>query len=77
MVAGQAVRLSFVGGAIGLMLSWGASRQISGLLYEARPLDARVYGASALLLVAAMAAAALLPSLRTMRANPRDAMRAD
>jgi hypothetical protein len=46
-------------------------------LYEARPLEARVYGASALLLVAAMAAAALLPSLRTMRANPRDAMRAD
>ena len=77
MVAGQAVRLSFVGGAIGLMLSWGVSRQIGGLLYEARPLDARVYAASALLLVAAMAAAALLPSLRTMRANPRDAMRAD
>jgi predicted permease len=77
MVAGQAARLSVVGGAIGLMLSWGASRQISGLLYEARPLDARVYGASALLLVTAMAAAALLPSLRTMRANPRDAMRAD
>ncbi len=77
MVAAQAVRLSSVGGAIGLLLSWGASRQISGLLYETRPLDARVYGASALLLVAAMAAAALLPSLRTMRANPRDAMRAD
>jgi predicted permease len=77
MVVMQAVRLSLVGGAIGLLFSWAASRQISGLLYEARPLDPRVYGASALLLLAAVAAAALLPSLRTMRADPRDAMRAD
>jgi ABC-type antimicrobial peptide transport system permease subunit len=77
MVIMQAVRLSLVGGAIGLLFSWAASRQIGGLLYEARPLDPRVYGASALLLLAAVAAAALLPSLRTMRADPRDAMRAD
>ena len=77
MVAMQAVRLSLVGGVLGLMFSWAASRRISGLLYEARPLDARVYAASALLLVMAITAAAILPSIRTMRADPRDAMRAD
>jgi hypothetical protein len=43
---------------------------------EARTSWPAVYGASAVLLVVAIAAAALLP-LRTMRADPRDAMRAD
>ena len=77
MVAMQAVRLSVVGGVVGLAISWAAGRQIGSLLYEARPLDARIYSASALLLIAAVAAAAILPSLRTMRADPRDAMRSD
>jgi predicted permease len=77
MVAMQAVRLSLLGGVLGLAVAWVASREISGLLYEAKPLDPQVYGASALLLLAAVAAAAILPSLRTMRADPRDAMRAD
>jgi putative ABC transport system permease protein len=77
MVAAQAARLSVLGGAIGLALAWAASREISGLLYDARALEPRVYIASALLLVMAVATAAVLPSIRTMRADPRDAMRAD
>ena len=77
MVAMQAFRFSVLGAVVGLTLAWAASREISGLLYEAKPLDPAVYGASAGLLVLAIAAAALLPSVRTMRADPRDAMRAD
>lgn len=77
MVVVHAARLSVVGGVLGLVFSWGASRQIAGFLYEARPLDPRVYAASTMLLAAAIVAAAILPSIRTMRADPRDAMRAE
>jgi ABC-type antimicrobial peptide transport system permease subunit len=77
MVVGQAAKLSLIGAVVGVMLGWMASRGMSGLLYEARPLEPALYVASMLLLATAVGAAALGPAIRSMRADPRDAMRAD
>jgi ABC-type antimicrobial peptide transport system permease subunit len=77
MVMSQAAKLAGIGALLGVSLGWAASRGMSGLLYDARPLAPVLYVSSMLLLGLAVAAAALVPSLRTMRADPRDAMRAD
>lgn len=77
MVLTQAAKLAVVGSVLGVALGWAASRGMSNLLYDARPLEPVLYVSSMLLLTTAVAAAALVPSLRTMRADPRDAMRAD
>ncbi len=77
MVVSQAAKLGVLGGIVGLALGGVVGRGVSGLLYEARPLAPGVYLASVGLLGAAVAVASLVPSLRSMRADPRDAMRAD
>jgi hypothetical protein len=77
MVLGQAAKLAGIGAALGVAFGWAASRGISGLLYDARPLEPALYVSSMLLLATAVGIAALVPSLRSMRADPRDAMRAD
>jgi len=77
MVLRQAAKLAVFGAVFGLALGWAASRGMSGFLYEARPLEPTLYVSSVLLLAMAVVGAALVPSLRSMRADPRDAMRAD
>jgi len=77
MVLRQAARLAAFGAVFGLGLGWATSRGMSGFLYEARPLEPALYVSSVLLLAAVVVGAALVPSLRSMRADPRDAMRAD
>ena len=77
MVLGQAAKLTIIGAVLGVSLGWAASRGMSGFIYEAQPLEPALYLSSVLLLAMAVLAAALVPSLRSMRADPRDAMRAD
>jgi putative ABC transport system permease protein len=77
MILSRAAKLAGVGAVVGIALGLAASRGMSGLLYDARPLAPGLYVSSMLLLALAVAAAALVPSLRSMRADPRDAMRAD
>jgi len=77
MVLRQAAKLAVIGAVLGTALGWAASRGMSGFLYEARPLEPALYVSSVLLLGLAVISAAVVPSLRSMRADPRDAMRAD
>jgi ABC-type antimicrobial peptide transport system permease subunit len=77
MVLRQAAKVAAIGAALGIGLGWAAGRGMSGLLYDARPLEPALYVWSVSLLGVAIVAAALVPSLRSMRADPRDAMRAD
>ncbi len=77
MVLSQAATLTMLGGAFGLSLAWIAARSLSALLYDARPLDPVVYGSAVLLLAAAVTVAAMVPSIRSMRIDPREAMRSD
>ena len=76
-LAGNAVRLVLVSGAIGLILSVVAARLLSGALFGIDTTDpVTLIGAPLVLLVAA-AVASYLPARRASRANPVTALRSD
>ena len=60
---------------LGLAAGAGASRLISSLLYSAQPLDASVFAAVAILLLAVAGVACLLPAWRASRVDPMTALR--
>jgi predicted permease len=71
----QTVRLGLIGGAAGLLGALLLSRVLRATLYETSPLDARVYLAAAVVLLAALLAAAYLPVRRALGVSPIDALR--
>ena len=77
MIGEQAATLAGAGATIGLILALVAARVVASVLYDVRALEPRVYAAASLLLLIAVVIGAALPSLRSMRIDPRDAMRAD
>ena len=77
MVLRQGLTLVLLGLAIGLPASFFVSRLLSTLLFGVGPHDPIAFaGATALLLVAAMAACAA-PAIRASRIDPIAAMRID
>jgi predicted permease len=77
MVISQIAKVGVYGAASGVLLAWIAARAASSLLYDTRPLEPAAYLVASLLLVCTVAAAAVVPSVKSMRADPRDAMRSD
>jgi putative ABC transport system permease protein len=77
MVLGRGVRLAAAGIALGLLGALLLSRQLTGMLYEVRPLDAATFATSAALLFGAAIAACWLPAARAARLDPMDALRAE
>jgi predicted permease len=78
LVLRQSLRLALVGGAIGLVLAFGASRLLRAAfwrLFETSDVPAFV-GGLAIVLVACLVAA-YVPSRRAASVNPVDALRAD
>jgi ABC-type antimicrobial peptide transport system permease subunit len=69
-MVGVGVVLGLVGGAV-------ASVLLRGLLFGVSPADPAALIGATLVLVAAAAAAALLPALRAVRVSPLEALRAD
>jgi predicted permease len=65
------------GAAIGIVGAVVTARAMSSLLYGVTALDPMVYAGAILFLAIAMCAAAAMPTARTLRTDPRDAMRAD
>jgi len=63
--------------ALGLLLAVAASRSLSSLLFEVRPLDASVYAASALALLVLAILAAAIPARRALQVDPVTALRMD
>jgi ABC-type antimicrobial peptide transport system permease subunit len=76
IVARQAVRLGGVGIVLGSVLAFPASRAIASVLYGVQPLEPRIYGQTAALLIGALIVASVAPVVRSARVDPRDAMRA-
>ncbi len=76
-VLARATAYVFAGLACGLAGAWMLSRLVGRFLFEVTPHDAGVYGAVALLLLAAGLAAALLPARRAARVDPIIALRAE
>jgi putative ABC transport system permease protein len=63
----QAGRQALVGAALGLAAAAAGARWLGSLLFEVRPLDAGTYAAVLVLVLAATAAAGLLPARRAAR----------
>lgn len=77
LVVGQALKLTAIGGAIGLLLAAGMARLISDLLFGVSPFDPIAFGGTALALVLVTLAASYLPARRAANLSPTIALRAE
>ena len=77
LVLREGLVLTLSGIGIGLFLSWGLGRLLSGMLYDVSPLDPIVFSIAPLLLVVSAMAASLLPARRAARVVPLSALRTD
>ena len=77
LVLGQGARLALVGVAIGSMLAAVAGRVLESLLYGVSAIDPVAYGASAGTLMAAAAAANVVPAITAARIDPIRTLRAE
>jgi predicted permease len=77
LVLNDALRLSAVGTAIGLIGAMGATRLIRSILFEVDPLDPATLVATALALIAASLLAAYIPMRRATRLDPAMMLRAE
>jgi len=76
MVLADAARLVGVGLAIGLLLSFAATRRIAGMLYGTSRTDPLVYTGVIILVLLVSLAASWLPARRASRVDPLVALRA-
>jgi putative ABC transport system permease protein len=77
LVMREGLALTLTGIGIGLLLSWGVARAVSGMLYEVSPLDPVVFAAAPLTLIAAALLASYVPARRATHVRPMTALRAE
>ena len=77
LVLRQGMALTAIGMAIGLLVSFAATRLLSGLLYGIKASDPFTLSAVTLLLLAVAFAACLLPARRAASVEPMQALRAE
>jgi putative ABC transport system permease protein len=77
MVLNQAARLGIIGGVIGLLLAAGIGTLAQVMLVGVPPIDPVSFGATALLFVVVLAAAAWTPAARAASTDPAVALRAE
>ena len=77
LVVGPALRLSLLGIAIGMALSWPAVGFLTSLLFEVEPRDAAVFSAIAAFVLAVGIVASWLPARRAAATDPSEALRAN
>lgn len=75
MVVLQAIRLTLMGIAIGLVAAWNLTRFIESFLFDVKPLDPIAFVSAPILLSTVALLAAWLPALRASHVNPMDALR--
>jgi len=77
LIIGEGLKLSLIGGALGLIGALALRRFVSGLLFSVTPTDPLTFAAVALLLVCVATAACVLPAHRATRIDPLRALRHD
>jgi putative ABC transport system permease protein len=77
MVLREAFGLVVVGGVLGIVGAYIATRAMTSLLYGVSSVDAPTYVASAAILMLVALIAALLPALRATRVQPAAVLRGD
>jgi ABC-type antimicrobial peptide transport system permease subunit len=76
-VIGRGIAHTAAGVVIGTAAAWQLATVVQSFLFEVRPTDPVVYGASALLLAVCGATATFIPARRAARVDPVIALRAD
>jgi putative ABC transport system permease protein len=77
LVLGQALRVTCIGIALGLILTAAASRLLAAMLYGVQAIDPGTYATSAFGIAFVAIAAAAAPSIRAARVDPVEALRAE
>jgi predicted permease len=77
LIVGQALKLTLVGGGIGLALAFGLTRLLSDLLFGVSSLDPVAFGATTGALAIVAVLASYIPARRAARLNPVVALRAE
>ncbi|HEX9167723.1 MAG TPA: FtsX-like permease family protein, partial [Roseiarcus sp.] len=77
LVLNEGLRLAAVGGAIGLILSAGAARLLSSLLFGVSPLDPVAFGGTVIAITGVALAATFLAARRAASLDPLAALRVD
>ena len=77
MVVGQALRLTAIGAAVGLVGAFVLTRLMASLLYQVRPEDPPTYLTVTLVLGATALVAAWVPAHRATRVDPMVALRSE
>jgi putative ABC transport system permease protein len=77
MVLGNGVSLALIGIAAGLVLAFGVTRLLSGLLHGVQPADPATFVAVAAALVAVAALASAVPAWRASRVDPVIALKSE
>jgi macrolide transport system ATP-binding/permease protein len=75
LILGQALRITLVGVAAGLLLAVFVTRVIAAMLYGVNPTDPAAFGAVSLLLTGVALIASYLPARRATRVDPMVALR--
>lgn len=77
VVARDTARVIAGGGVAGVVLALAVGRELSGVLRDVSAGEPRVYATSVLLLLGVVIAASAVPTARSVRVDPRVAMRAE
>jgi putative ABC transport system permease protein len=77
MLLKQSARLSMTGAVVGVALGYAAARWMQALLAGVTPADPLTFAATAALVVVMTVLGTLTPTLRALRVDPIDAMRAE
>jgi ABC-type antimicrobial peptide transport system permease subunit len=75
MVLGETGRMLIVGISIGLVISLGATRLITSLLFGITPNDARSFAVGTIVLLVVALVATMLPAKRAVDVDPMMALR--
>jgi len=75
LVTGQSLRLTAVGLALGLLMAFGVTRVLSGLLYNVSASDPVVFGTVTCVIVFSALLAGWIPARRAAKIEPMEALR--
>ena len=75
LVTGQSLRLTAIGLVLGLLMAFGVTRLLSGLLYNVSATDPVVFGTVTCVIVTSALLAGWIPARRAARIDPMEALR--
>jgi len=77
LVLREGMQLGILGAAVGLVVAFGATRAMVGLLYDVSPADPLTYTGVTLLLIVVLVVACYIPARRAGRVDPMEALRTE